>query len=121
MAGIGHPGGDFAGHSLRRGHATSAAHGGAPERTIMATTGHRSTRTVRSYIEDGQALRRPLRQLPRPLTVPGRSVAWSLGRTAGPHGFHLCLSRSPSPVLAGCLTPLLLERGTVRARERVFP
>lgn len=54
MAGLGHPGGDFAGHSLRRGHATSAAHGGAPERTIMATTGHRSTRTVRSYIEDGQ-------------------------------------------------------------------
>lgn len=53
MAGLGHPAGDFAGHSLRRGHATSAARGGAAERTIMATTGHRSTATVRGYIEEG--------------------------------------------------------------------
>jgi len=54
MSGLGLPAAEFAGHSLRRGHATSAARGGAPERVIMATTGHRSTRTVRSYIEEGQ-------------------------------------------------------------------
>jgi integrase len=54
MGRLGYPESDFAGHSLRRGHATSAAKGGATERTIMATTGHRSTRTVRGYIEDGQ-------------------------------------------------------------------
>jgi site-specific recombinase XerD len=54
MGRLGHLPTDFAGHSLRRGHATSAARGGAPERTIMATTGHRSTRTVRTYIEEGQ-------------------------------------------------------------------
>jgi integrase len=54
MGRLGHPPAEFAGHSLRRGHATSAARGGAAERTIMATTGHRSTRTVRTYIEAGQ-------------------------------------------------------------------
>ena len=54
MGRLGHPPAEFAGHSLRRGHATSAARGGAAERTIMATTGHRSTRTVRTYIEEGQ-------------------------------------------------------------------
>jgi site-specific recombinase XerD len=54
MGGLGHPRAEFAGHSLRRGHATSAARGGAAERTIMATTGHRSTRTVRTYIEEGR-------------------------------------------------------------------
>jgi hypothetical protein len=58
MTGLGHAGGDFAGHSLRRGHATSAARGGAPERTIMAT-GHRSTPTVRAHIEDGQLFENP--------------------------------------------------------------
>lgn len=59
MTGLGHTGDDFAGHSLRRGHATSPARGGAAERTIMATTGHRSTRTVRAYIEDGQLFENP--------------------------------------------------------------
>jgi integrase len=54
MGRLGYPAADFAGHSLRRGHATSAARGGAPERVIMATTGHKSTRTVRGYIEAGQ-------------------------------------------------------------------
>lgn len=54
MGHLGYPTAEFAGHSLRRGHATAAARGGAPERSIMATTGHRSTRTVRGYIEDGQ-------------------------------------------------------------------
>jgi len=54
MGRLGYPESDFGGHSLRRGHATSAAKGGANERTIMATTGHRSIRTVRGYIEDGQ-------------------------------------------------------------------
>ena len=54
MGRLGHPPDHFAGHSLRRGHATSAAQGGAAERTIMATTGHRSARTVRTYIEEGQ-------------------------------------------------------------------
>jgi integrase len=41
------------GHSLRSGLATSAAAAGAPERAIMATTGHRSTAMVRRYIRQG--------------------------------------------------------------------
>jgi site-specific recombinase XerD len=41
------------GHSLRSGLATSAAAAGAPERTIMATTGHRSEAMVRRYIRAG--------------------------------------------------------------------
>lgn len=41
------------GHSLRAGLATSAAAAGAPERAIMATTGHRSEAMVRRYIRQG--------------------------------------------------------------------
>jgi integrase len=40
----------YSGHSLRAGHATSAAAGGAPERAIMRQTGHRSLQTLRGYI-----------------------------------------------------------------------
>lgn len=40
----------FAGHSLRAGHATSAAASGASERSIMNQTGHRSVQMVRRYI-----------------------------------------------------------------------
>lgn len=43
----------YAGHSLRSGLATSAAAGGASERSIMAQTGHRSLPTVRRYIRRG--------------------------------------------------------------------
>ena len=43
----------FAGHSLRSGLATAAAAGGAPERAIMAQTGHRGVTTVRRYIRSG--------------------------------------------------------------------
>jgi site-specific recombinase XerD len=42
----------YAGHSLRSGHATSAAQAGASERKIMDQTGHRSERMVRRYIRD---------------------------------------------------------------------
>ena len=42
----------YAGHSLRAGHATSAAMAGASERSIMAQTGHRSVQMVRRYIRD---------------------------------------------------------------------
>ena len=59
MAALGDPAGEFAGHSLPRGHATSAARGGAPERVIMATAGRRSTRTVRGYIADGELFDHP--------------------------------------------------------------
>jgi integrase len=44
----------FAGHSLRAGLATSAAAGGATERSIMNQTRHRSTATVRRYIQDAE-------------------------------------------------------------------
>ncbi len=44
---------DYAGHSLRAGHATSAAKAGAGERAIMKQTGHRSTAMVRRYIRMG--------------------------------------------------------------------
>ncbi len=47
----------FAGHSLRAGHATSAAIAGASERSIMNQTGHRSTQMVRKYIRDGSLFR----------------------------------------------------------------
>ena len=48
----------YAGHSLRAGHATSAAIGGASERSIMNQTGHRSVQMVRRYIRDGSLLRK---------------------------------------------------------------
>jgi integrase len=47
----------FAGHSLRAGHATAAAIGGASERSIMNQTGHRSVQMVRRYIRDGSLWR----------------------------------------------------------------
>ena len=43
----------YASHSLRSGLATAAAAGGAPERAIMAQTGHRSLLTVRRSIRSG--------------------------------------------------------------------
>jgi site-specific recombinase XerD len=42
----------YAGHPLRAGLATSAAAGGASERTIMAQTGHRSADMVLRYIRE---------------------------------------------------------------------
>jgi integrase len=47
--------GQFAGHSLRAGLATAAA--GKSERAIMQQTGHRSVKTVRRYIRDGNLFR----------------------------------------------------------------
>ena len=47
----------YSGHSLRAGHATSAAIGGASERSIMNQTGHRSVQMVRRYIRDGSLFR----------------------------------------------------------------
>jgi integrase len=47
----------YAGHSLRAGHATSAAIAGASERSIMAQTGHRSVGMVRRYIREGSLFR----------------------------------------------------------------
>jgi site-specific recombinase XerD len=47
----------YAGHSLRAGHATSAAISGASERSIMLQTGHRSVQMVRRYIRDGSLFR----------------------------------------------------------------
>jgi integrase len=47
----------YAGHSLRAGHATSAAIAGASERSIMNQSGHRSVQMVRRYIRDGSLFR----------------------------------------------------------------
>jgi integrase len=47
----------YAGHSLRAGHATSAAIAGASERSIMRQTGHQSVQMVRRYIRDGNLFR----------------------------------------------------------------
>lgn len=44
---------DFAGHSLRRGFATSAAQYNVDERSIMQQTRHKSEKMVRRYIEEG--------------------------------------------------------------------
>jgi integrase len=43
----------FPGRSLRAGRATSAAHAGATERTIMRQTRHKSEAMVRRYIREG--------------------------------------------------------------------
>ena len=43
---------NYSGHSLRSGFATSAAEGGAEERSIMSMTGHKSTDMVRRYIKE---------------------------------------------------------------------
>jgi integrase len=47
----------YAGHSLRAGHATSAAIAGASEPSTMNQTGHRSVQMVRQYIRDGNLFR----------------------------------------------------------------
>lgn len=47
----------YAGHSLRAGHATSAAIAGASERSIMNQTGHSSVQMVRRYIREGNLFR----------------------------------------------------------------
>ena len=47
----------YAGHSLRAGHATSAAIAGASERSIMNQTGHKSVQMLRRYIRDGNLSR----------------------------------------------------------------
>lgn len=47
----------YSGHSLRAGHATSAAMAGASERSIMNQTGHRSVQMVTRYIRDGSLFR----------------------------------------------------------------
>ena len=57
MPWLGFDRGDFAGHSLRAGLATSAAAAGKSERAIMNQTGHRSLTTVRRYIRDGSLFR----------------------------------------------------------------
>jgi site-specific recombinase XerD len=44
---------NFAGHSLRRGFATSAAQHDVDERSIMKQTRHKSEKMVRRYIEQG--------------------------------------------------------------------
>ncbi len=57
IAGIGKDPTDYSAHSLRAGLATSAAEAGKSERSIMDQTGHRSLRTVRSYIREGELFR----------------------------------------------------------------
>src|SRR5579862_3014244 len=47
----------YAGHSLRAGHATTAAIGGASARSIMNQTGHKSAQMLRRYIRDGSLFR----------------------------------------------------------------
>ena len=50
------PASRLAGHSLRAGHATTAAANGAPDRVIMRQTGHRSVDTLDGYIRPGRVL-----------------------------------------------------------------
>jgi integrase len=47
----------FSGHSLRAGLATQAAMMGATERSIQNQTGHKSLKTLRTYIRDGNLFR----------------------------------------------------------------
>lgn len=59
MGPLGHDTADFAGHSLRRGMATTAARNGAADRTIIATTGHASSATLAPYVEEGRRFEDP--------------------------------------------------------------
>ena len=59
MGALGYASTEFAGHSMRRGTATTAARDGASERTIMATTGHTSVETMRGYIDDAELFADP--------------------------------------------------------------
>ena len=52
--------GDFAGHSLRRGFITDAAHSGATVDEIQQVSGHRGKITVLGYIEKEQAQKNPV-------------------------------------------------------------
>jgi integrase len=45
---------NFAGHSLRAGHATSAAQNGAPGHAIQRQLRHKSVVTTSGYIRDGR-------------------------------------------------------------------
>ena len=47
---------DYSAHSLRRGFATQCGQYGIPERFIMRQTRHRSTKTLREYIDDGELI-----------------------------------------------------------------
>lgn len=49
---------DLSGHSLRSGIATSAARAGKDVFEIMATTGHRKTDTVATYVREAKAFER---------------------------------------------------------------
>ncbi len=55
--GIGKIPSSFSGHSLRSGLATQAAISGASERSIQNQTGHKSVKTLRRYIRDGNLFR----------------------------------------------------------------
>lgn len=46
----------LSGHSLRAGHATTAADNGAPDRTIMRQTGHKHLETLEGYLRSGNIL-----------------------------------------------------------------
>ena len=48
------PNGQWTGHSLRAGLATSAAKAGVPDRVIMATTRHRSRSSLDRYVRAGK-------------------------------------------------------------------
>ncbi len=48
---------EFSGHSTRAGFCTSAAAAGAPDRSIMRQTGHRSHRMLSVYIREGSLFR----------------------------------------------------------------
>lgn len=54
---LGYDSAAYSGHSLRAGHATSAAALGLEERDIMRTTGHRSLEVARRYIRQGSVWR----------------------------------------------------------------
>jgi integrase len=49
--------GEFSGHSLRAGLATSAASMGVSDRAIAKQTGHKSRRVLERYIREGQLFR----------------------------------------------------------------
>lgn len=60
IGGLGLGQAQFAGHSLRRGHATTASAGGASNRSIMRTsTGHRSERVLDGYVADAEVFTDP--------------------------------------------------------------
>lgn len=108
MVRLGHPVADFAGHSLRRGHATTAGPT-APASEPSRTTGHTSTQILRGYIEDGQRFTDPASQDLGCDQRAGRPDRRRIAGSAPPSALRPLAAAAVQ--LLGVLAPLVLVPG----------